>query len=173
MKKSWAYLSIALAFLLLSLCVFGGEKPPAGNIAVATDEKTPGSNVSDRMGRSRFYVIYDAQGTFVGAVDNPNFGKGPRVGEGKSGVDSITFDDKGVMTGGLPTPTREERDQTWKGFGDFFARNGISFVVAGQFGDEIVRAMKAGGVTCVEFNGKAEDAVGKVVQLQKQKEAAQ
>ena len=75
------------------------------------------------------------------------------------------------MTGGPATPSREEREQVWKGFSDFFARNGIAVVVAEQFGDEIARAMKARGITCVEFKGRAEDAVGKVLQLQKQKEA--
>ncbi len=164
---------IVFVLLLAPLLLFAAEKAQTGNIAVASDEKTPGSPVSDRMGRSRFYLIYDAQGTFVKAVDNPNFGKGPRVGEGQSAIDSIGFNDEGVMTGGLPTPSREERDQTWKGFRDFFARNGIAVVVAEQFGDEIVRTMKAGGVTCVAFKGGAEDAVGKVLQLQKQKEAAQ
>jgi predicted Fe-Mo cluster-binding NifX family protein len=172
MKNSLAYPVMALA-LLLAPSLFSAEKPQAGNIAVASDEKSPGSPVADRMGRCRFYLIYDAQGTFVKAMDNPNFGKGPRVGEGRSAIDSISFNDKGVMTGGLLTPSREERDQTWKGFGDFFVRNSIAVVVAGQFGYEIVRAMKARGVTCVEFKGKAEDAVGQVLQLKKQKEAAQ
>jgi predicted Fe-Mo cluster-binding NifX family protein len=172
MKKSFACPIMALA-LLLAPSLFAAEKPQAGNIAVASDEKKPGSPVADRMGRSRFYLIYDAHGKFVKAMDNPNFDKGPRAGDGQSAIDSIGFNDKGVMTGGLPTPSREERDQTWKGFSDFFARNSITVVVAGQFGYEIVRAMKAGGVTCVEFKGKAKDAVGKVVQLQKQKEASQ
>ena len=48
----------------------------------------------------------------------------------------------------------------------------LAQTLAEQFGEEIVRAMKAGGITCVEYKGRAEDAVGKVLQLQ-QKEAVQ
>jgi len=172
MKKA-GFSVIVLILLLGSFLLFAGENACAGNIAVASDEKASGSPVSDRMGRSRFYLIYDAQGTFVKALDNPNFGKGPRVGEGQSAVDSISFDQQGNMTGGFTAPSRKEREQIWKGFSDFFVQNGIAVVVAEQFGEEIVRAMKAGGITCVEFKGRAEDAVRKVLQLQQQKEAVQ
>ena len=173
MKKSLLCQAAMLALLLTPLLLFAGEKQHTANIAVAADEKTPGSNVSDRMGHSRLYLIYDAQGTFLKAVDNPNFGKGPGIGEGKSAIDSISFDNNGLMTGGISTPSREQREQMWKGFRDFFTGNGISIVVAGQFGGEIVRAMKDQGITCVEFNGKVEDSIRKILQLRKQKEAAQ
>ena len=118
-------------------------------------------------------MVSDAQGTFAKALDNPNFGKGPRVGEGQSAVDSISFDQEGNMTGGFVAPSRGEREQIWKGFSDFFVQNGITVVVAEQFGDEIVRTMKTRGIACVEFKGGAQEAVGKVLQLQQQKEAVQ
>jgi predicted Fe-Mo cluster-binding NifX family protein len=172
MKKT-GFFVIVFVLLLAPLLLFAGESARVGNIAVASDEKAPGSPVSDRMGRSRFYLIYDPQGTFVKALDNPNFGKGPRVGEGQSAIDSISFDQEGNMTGGFVAPSREEREQTWKGFSDFFVQNGIAVVVAEQFGDEIVRTMKAGGITSVAFRGGAQEAVGKVLQLQQQKEAMQ
>ncbi len=175
MKKSFAYPLMALALLLAPLLLLAAEKPQAGNIAVASDEKTPGSPVGERMGRGRYYLIYDAQGRFIKAVDNtnPNAGKEGSAPVGGSAVDSISFNDQGVMTGGLSTPTTEERNQNWKGIFDLFSTNNISVVVAEQFGDEIIRATKARGITCVEFKGKAEDAVAKVLQLQKQKEAGQ
>jgi predicted Fe-Mo cluster-binding NifX family protein len=172
MKKT-GFFVIALVLFLAPLLLFAGEKARAGNIAVASDEKAPGSPVSDRMGRSRFYLIYDTQGAFIKAADNPNFGKGGRPSGGKSAIDSISFDKEGNMTGGFAAPSREEREQIWKGFSDFFVQNGIAVVVAEQFGDEIVRTMKARGIACVDFKGGAQDAVGKVLQLQKQKEAVQ
>jgi predicted Fe-Mo cluster-binding NifX family protein len=172
MKKA-GFFVIVFVLLLAPLLLFAGESAHAGNIAVASDEKAPGSPVSDKMGRSPFYLIYDAQGAFIKAVDNPNFGKGGRPSGGKSAIDSITFDQEGKMTGGLAAPSREEREQIWKGFSDFFVQNGIAVVVAEQFGDEIVRTMNARGIACVEFKGGAQDAVGKVLQLQRQKEAVQ
>jgi len=172
MKKT-GFFVIVFTLLLAPVLLFAGETARAGNIAVASDEKAPGSPVSDRMGHSRFYLIYDTQGAFIKAADNPNFGKGGRPSGGASAIDSISFDQQGNMTGGFTAPSREERERIWKGFSDFFMQNGIAVVVAEQFGDEIVRSMKTRGITCVEFKGGAQEAVGKVLQLQQQKEAVQ
>jgi predicted Fe-Mo cluster-binding NifX family protein len=151
---------LALVALLLGSCpALAGQ---TGNIAVASNDKSPGSPVADRMGRSPFYLLFGQQGNFIKAVENPNFGKGPRSG-GASAIDSIGFDEKGVMTGGIPTPSREERDRTWTGFSDFFARNGIRVVVAEVFGDEIVRGMKARGIECVAFKGSSKEAVIRIL----------
>jgi predicted Fe-Mo cluster-binding NifX family protein len=172
MKKA-GFFVIVFVLLLAPLLLFAGENARAGNIAVASDEKAPGSPVSDRMGRSRFYLIYDARGAFIKAADNSNFGKGGRPSGEKSAIDSISFDQQGNMTGGFTAPSRQEREQIWKGFSDFFVQNGIAVVVAEQFVDEVVRTMKTRGIACVEFKGRAQEAVGKVLQLQQQKEAVQ
>jgi hypothetical protein len=159
MMKSMLSLIALVALLLMVGLAFAG---PPGNIAVASNDKTPGAPVADRMGRSPFYLLFDGQGAFLKAVENPNFGKGPAAG-GASAIDSVGFDDKGVMTGGIPTPSREERDRTWTGFSDLFARNGITVVVAEVFGDEIVRGMRARGIECFAFTGSANEAVQTVV----------
>jgi hypothetical protein len=159
MMKSMLGLVALVALLLMAGPAFAGQP---GNIAVASNDRSPGSPVADRMGRSPFYLLFDGQGAFIKAVENPNFGKGPAAG-GASAIDSVGFDEKGVMTGGIPTPSREERDRTWTGFSDFFARNGIGVVIAEVFGDEIVRGMKARGVECVGFKGSAKEAVQTVV----------
>jgi hypothetical protein len=148
-----------VALLLMTGPAFAGQ---TGNIAVASNDKAPGAPVADRMGRSPFYLLFDRQGNFMKAVENPNFGKGPAAG-GTSAIDSVGFDEKGVMTGGITTPSREERDITWTGFSDFFARNGIRVVVAEVFGDEIVRGMNTRGIECVAFKGSAQEAVGHIV----------
>jgi predicted Fe-Mo cluster-binding NifX family protein len=148
-----------VALLLVSGPGFAGQ---AGNIAVASNDKAPTTPVADRMGRSPFYLLFDQQGNFIKAVENPNFGKGPAAG-GTSAIDSVGFDEKGVMTGGIPTPSREERDRTWTGFSDFFTRNGIRVVVAEEFGDEIVRGMKMRGIDCLAFKGSAQEAVAHIV----------
>lgn len=159
MIKSMLSLVAMVALLFMGGLAFAGQP---GNIAVASDDKAPGSPVAERMGRSPFYLLFDGQGNFIKAVENPNFGKGPAAG-GASAIDSVVFDEKGVMTGGIPTPSREERDRTWTGFSDFFTRNGIGVVVAEVFGDEIVQGMKAKGIECVAFKGSAERAVERIV----------
>jgi hypothetical protein len=155
MMKSMLGLVALVAVLLASGPVFAGQP---GNIAVASNDKTPGAAVADRMGRSPFYLLFDREGNFLKTVGNPNFGKGPGSGRGASAIDSIGFDEKGAMTGGIPTPSREERDRTWSGFSDFFASNGIGVVVAEVFDDEIVRGMKERGIECVAFKGSSEEA---------------
>jgi hypothetical protein len=158
MMKSILILVALVALLLMTGPAFAGQP---GNIAVASNDETPGAPVADRMGRSPFYLLFDGQGNFMKAVENPNFGKGPAAG-GTSAIDSVGFDEKGVMTGGITTASRDERDRTWTGFSDFFTRNAIRVVVAEVFGDEIVRGMKMRGIECVAFKGSAQEAAGHI-----------
>jgi predicted Fe-Mo cluster-binding NifX family protein len=147
---------VALVVLLLMTGPAFADHP--GNIAVASNDKNPGSPVAERMGRSRLYLIYDGKGTFIKTTENPNFGKRERP-EGTSMVDSLSFDETGVMTGGFATPSRDERQQTWDGFTDVFRQNGVTIVVAEDFGEEIVRGMRDRGIECFAFKGSAEQAV--------------
>ena len=110
---------IVCVSLLAPLLLFAEGNRQTGNIAVASNDMAPEAPVADRMGRSPFYLLFDRQGNFMKAVENPNFGKGPAAG-GTSAIDSVGFDEKGVMTGGISTPSREERDLTWTGFSDFW-----------------------------------------------------
>jgi predicted Fe-Mo cluster-binding NifX family protein len=152
--------------LIFPLRLFAAESS-GGNIAVASDDKLNGSAVAERMGRARYYLVYDRNGRFLGAVDNPNFGK--RTGpQGRSGVDSITFDDKGVMTGGINTPSKEERGGIWNDLSRFFAQNGVTVVAAEEFGDLIITELKSRGIECVAFRGTSEDAVRSIVQKKRQ-----
>ncbi|MBI4764794.1 MAG: hypothetical protein HY787_09335 [Deltaproteobacteria bacterium] len=161
MKKVQLVVIICVS-IFAPLLLFAEGNRQTGTIAVTSNGKAPTAPVADRMGRSPFYLLFDREGNFMKAVGNPNFGKGPAAG-GASAIDAIGFDEKGVMTGSIPTPSREERDRTWTGFSDFFSSNGIRFVVAGEFGDEIVRGMKMRGVECIAFQGSAQEAVGYIV----------
>lgn len=161
MKKA-RLLVTASVLVLVPFLLFAGESLRTGNIAVASNERAPTASVADRMGRSRFYLVYDSKGSFIKAIENPNFGKRERP-TGTSMVDSISFDEEGVMTGDAATPSKEERQQTWNGFSDFFTREGIRVVVAEEFGDEIVRVMRDRGIECVAFKGSVEQVVQTVI----------
>jgi predicted Fe-Mo cluster-binding NifX family protein len=153
-----------LAILLLTPVLASAEAQD--KIAIATDEKGPNVPVSDRMGRSPFYLIYDGQGKFVAAIDNPF--KNNQSRPAGSMIDSLTFDDKGVLTGGgfIP-PSRDERDKIWDAMFSFFAQWGIKVIVAQEFGDEIIWGFKAHGIRCVAYKGSAEEAVKKALQSAK------
>jgi predicted Fe-Mo cluster-binding NifX family protein len=83
-------------------------------------------------------------------------------------IDSLTFDDKGVLSGGgFTPPSREERDKVWDAMFNFFAQWRIKVIVAQEFGDEIIRGFKAHGIRCVAHKGSAEEAVKKALQSAK------
>jgi predicted Fe-Mo cluster-binding NifX family protein len=161
MKRKMFLIVFLVSFLMPRWVLADGNRTPA-DIAVASNEKAPASAVGDRMGRSPFYLVYDSKRGFIKAIENPNFRRRGRPA-GTSMVDSIKFDEKGAMTGGIATPSREERQQTWNDFSKFFQQNGISTVVAEEFGEKIVRDMKAAGIECVSFKGISDDAVQSIV----------
>lgn len=159
--KKWIILILILA-VVGPLAVSAREKG-AGRIAVASDEKTITGPVGFRMGRSSFYLFFDSQGKFLEAIDNPLKDAGGNAAgrSGKSALDSLRFDEKGGLIGGVETPPKEEREKVWNSLLDFLTSKGVTVVVAEQFGYEIVRAMKEKGITCVEFKGRSVDGAKK------------
>ncbi len=161
--KKWTIWILFLA-LMGPLAVSAAEKN-TGKIAVASDEKTITGPVGFRMGRSSFYLLFDGKGKFLEAIDNPFKDAGGNAAgrSGKSALDSLRFDEKGGLTGGIETPSKEERDKIWNSMLGCLASKGIRVVVAEQFGFEIVREMKERGITCIEFKGKSVDGVKKAL----------
>jgi predicted Fe-Mo cluster-binding NifX family protein len=147
------------------------EEKGVGKIAVASDVKTITGPVGFRMGRSPYYLLFDSQGKFLEAIDNPfKDAGGNAVGRsGKSALDSLRFDEKGGLIGGVETPPKEEREKVRNSLLDFLTSKGVTVVVAEQFGYEIIREMKERGITCIEFKGKSVDAVKKALQSAKNK----
>ncbi len=162
--KKWMILILLLAYLV-PLAASAGEKS-MGKIAVASDGKTITEPVGFRMGQSSFYLLFDGQGQFLEAIDNPfkNAGGNAAGRSGKSALDSLRVDEKGGLIGGVETLPKEEREKIWNSMLDFLMSKGVTVVVAEQFGYEIVRAMKEKGITCVEFKGRSVDAVKRAQQ---------
>jgi hypothetical protein len=162
--KKWMILILLLAYLV-PLAASAGEKS-MGKIAVASDGKNIMEPVGFRMGQSSFYLLFDGQGRFLEAIDNPfkNAGGNAAGRSGKSAVDSLRFDEKGGLIGGVETLPKEEREKIWSSMLGFLTSKGVTVVVAEQFGYEIVRAMKEKGIACVEFKGSSTDAVKKAQQ---------
>jgi predicted Fe-Mo cluster-binding NifX family protein len=157
MKRAiWAILTISL---LIPVPALAGEPD---RIAIATEGKTSDAPVSSRTGRCPFYLIYDEQGKFVQAIDNPFLNIHSRPAG--SMIDSLKFDDKGNVTGGITTPSKDERDKVWDAMFSFFAQWRIKVIVAEEFGDEIIRAFKARGISCIAFKGNAQEAIKKAMQ---------
>jgi len=161
--KKWMILMVLA--VMVPLATNAGEKG-MGKIAVASEGKTMTDPVGFRMGQSSFYLVFDGQGKFLEAIDNPfrNAGGNAAGRSGKSALDSLRFDEKGGLTRGIETLPKEEREKIWSSMLGFLVSKGVTVVVAEQFGYEIVRAMKEKGITCVEFKGRSVDAAKKVQQ---------
>ena len=162
--KNWMPWILFLV-LLVPLAASAAEKN-TGNIAIASDDQAVTGQVGFRMGRSSFYLLFDGKGMFLEAIDNPFKDAGGNTAgrSGKSALDSLRFDEKGGLTGGIETPSREDRDKIWNSLLGFLKSKGITIVVAEQFGYEIIQAMKEKGITCVGFKGRTVDAVKKALQ---------
>ena len=162
--KNWMPWILFLA-LLVPLAVSASEKN-TGNIAIASDDQAVTGQVGFRMGRSSFYLLFDGKGMFLEAIDNPFKDAGGNAAgrSGKSALDSLRFDEKGGLTGGIETPSKGDRDKIWNSLLGFLKSKGITIVVAEQFGYEIIQAMKEKGITCVGFKGRTVDAVKKALQ---------
>jgi len=161
MKK--ALLGVLMVSLLIPVVVLAGE---SGRIAVAANGKTSDASVSNKTGQSPFFLIYDEQGKIVAAVDNPF--QNTRSRPTGSMIESLTFDDKGALTGGgITTPSRDDRAKIWDAIFSFFAQWRIKVIVAEEFGDEVLRAFKAHGISCVAFKGRADEALKKALQSAK------
>lgn len=135
-------------------------------IAVASNEKAATGRVAFRMGQSAYYLLFDGEGRLLEAIENPFKDAGGNAAgrSGKSALDSLRFDEKGGLTGGVETLSRDEREKVWNSMLGFLESKGIRVVVAEQFGYEIIREMKKRGITCVEFRGPTADAVKKALQ---------
>ena len=149
------------ALLMFSISVFAAEKKE-GRIAVASEGKTTEGPVGEKLGRSSFYLLFDPQGRFIQAIDNPF--KDARGRTGQSALDSLRFDEKGGLTGGFEKPSLEERGKFWNPMLNFFTEKRIFVVVAEEFGDDIIRAMEKRGIRCVVFKGAALQAVKRVLE---------
>jgi len=76
-----------ILLLLLSFPAFAAEGP-MGTIAIAAEGQTPAAKVSHQAGFSPFFLLFDEQGTILGATRNPF--KGEMVyGSGKAVVDFL------------------------------------------------------------------------------------
>lgn len=62
--------TLAVLALLASTALFAQAGGP-DLIAVAATGRTPSAAVSSQAGRSPYFLLFDKQGTFVEAVDNP------------------------------------------------------------------------------------------------------
>jgi predicted Fe-Mo cluster-binding NifX family protein len=75
----------------------------------------------------------------------------------------IFFDGKGKMTEAIENPYKD-KEGAGKSVAELLGNKGVTVVVAGELGGQIVEVMKGKGIKTVSFKGSAEEAVKQVLQ---------
>ena len=99
--------------------------------------------------------------------------------EGKSGAAKVSgvaarspyfliFDGDGKLLEAVENPYKTAKGGAGTSVVPFLAQKGITMVVAGEFGKNMIDAMKGKGMKYLEFKGSAEEALKKFMQAKKQ-----
>ena len=75
----------------------------------------------------------------------------------------LFFDGKGKMTEAIENPYKD-KEGAGKSVAELLGNKGVTVVVAGELGGQIVEVMKGKGIKTVSFKGSAEEAVKKILQ---------
>ncbi|MBN1664299.1 MAG: hypothetical protein JW943_11925 [Deltaproteobacteria bacterium] len=79
----------------------------------------------------------------------------------------LIFDETGKWLEAVENPYRTSGGSAGSEVVTFLSQKGMTKVVAGDFGKNMIQAMKGKGITYLEFKGSAEEAVKKVLQEKK------
>lgn len=146
MKK---LVSILLTFLFLASGVaFAREK----EVAVAAKGNSPAAMVSEKVGMSPFFLLFDGKGRFIGAIQNPYKGK-----EGSQEKVAGFLSEKGVtivVAGDFGGPLLISE----------MPPSGV-MAPAKASGASMVEALKDERIKAFVFHGSAKEAVKKVFQM--------
>jgi len=79
----------------------------------------------------------------------------------------LVFDGAGTLLEAVDNPYKEARRGAGPLVVPFLAQKGVTFVVAGKFGDKMIQAMKEKDIGYMEFHGSAEAALEKALEARK------
>jgi len=79
----------------------------------------------------------------------------------------LIFDETGALLEAVDNPYQAAKGGAGTSVVPFLAQKGVTFVVAGEFGKNMIQAMKGQGIEYLEFHGSAEAALKKVLAARK------
>jgi predicted Fe-Mo cluster-binding NifX family protein len=79
----------------------------------------------------------------------------------------LIFDSANSLLEVSDNPYKDTGKRAGPSVAAFLAQKGVTFVVAGQFGNNMIQAMKGKGIEYLEFRGSAEAALDKVSKVRK------
>ena len=79
----------------------------------------------------------------------------------------LIFDGSGKFLEAIDNPYKTAKGGAGTSVVPFLAEKGATVVVAGEFGENMIQAMKGKGMRYLEFKGSAEEALKKVLEAKK------
>jgi predicted Fe-Mo cluster-binding NifX family protein len=79
----------------------------------------------------------------------------------------LIFDGAGTLLEAVDNPYKAARRGAGSSVVPFLAQKGVTFVVAGEFGQKMIQAMKGGGIEYLESRGSAKAALKKVLEARR------
>jgi predicted Fe-Mo cluster-binding NifX family protein len=79
----------------------------------------------------------------------------------------LIFDGSGKFLEAVDNPYKAAKGGAGTSLVPFLAQKGATLVVAGEFGENMIQAMKGKGMRYLEFKGSAQEALKKVLQGKK------
>jgi len=76
----------------------------------------------------------------------------------------LMFDSKGEMTEVIDNPYGDASRGAGPSAANFLAQQGVTLVIAGNFGSKMINTLKNKGITHFEFKGRVDDAVKRVLE---------
>ena len=76
----------------------------------------------------------------------------------------LMFDSKGKMIEVIDNPCRDASRGAGPAAANFLARQGVTLVIAGNFGSKMINTLKSKDITYFEFKGRVDDAVKRVLE---------
>jgi predicted Fe-Mo cluster-binding NifX family protein len=80
----------------------------------------------------------------------------------------LIFDGDGMLLEAIDNPYKAAKGGAGSSVVPFLAQKDVAFVLAGEFGEKMIRAMEAQGIGYLEFNGSAQEALKKILEARKE-----
>ncbi len=79
----------------------------------------------------------------------------------------LIFNEAGTLVQALENPHRDARRGAGRSIVPFLAQNGVTFVVAAKFGENMIQGMESQGIKYQAFDGSIEEALKMVLDVEK------
>lgn len=79
----------------------------------------------------------------------------------------LVFDQTGKFLEAVDNPYKAAKGGAGYSVVPFLAQRGVTIIVAGEFGDNMIKAMNAQGIKYVKFRGSVGEALQKVLEIKK------